>query len=229
MKRRKLIQTLVAGSAAVLAGGRAEAAPRKPRNAVAGGGRQQFLLFDHQATFKDNWSRRSPDWIEEPADGFLMLFRGKEFAERRSREIPDDWTTPVNYAQGTLQVRIEVLEKPNDTITSGLILRLITEKHGGNHSIWFCSETCKFNRTGIFHFSEPVAAGKRHYGPHFRFDRPLYEAQLIVTDDARGIVHKGWERGWKGEPDLTAYLPLKARFSAIVVAPGSTFAPPAWW
>jgi hypothetical protein len=192
-------------------------------------GPTQFLLVDHTTTFRDNWRRKMANWIEEPTDGFLMLFKGDDFAERRSKEIPGDWTQPVDYRDGTLHVRVEVLKKPNVTVTSGMIMRLISEKHSGLNTIWYCDQQCKFTRPGVYHFEEKIADGRRHYGPGFRFDRPLFEIQLIVTDDARGIVHKQWERGFKGEPDLGPYLPLEVRFSAYVVRPGARFAQPAWW
>ena len=70
--------------------------------ASATGHAQQFVLFD--ATFTVT---------KEDADNFKP---GKSHYYVRDKalnaERPKDWTSPVDYRNGTVHIRIEVLEKP---------------------------------------------------------------------------------------------------------------------
>jgi hypothetical protein len=63
-------------------------------------------------------------------------------------------------------------------------------------------------------------------------DRPLFAMQLAVTYQRGAIVHRRVEQGhnkFEGSPDLSLYLPLKVRYTAIVVAKGATLTPPSGW
>jgi hypothetical protein len=62
-------------------------------------------------------------------------------------------------------------------------------------------------------------------------DRPLFAMQLAVTDQRGAIVHRRVEQGhnkFEGSPDLSLCLPLKVRYTAIVVA-GAKLTPPSGW
>jgi hypothetical protein len=67
----------------------------------------------------------------------------------------------------------------------------------------------------------------------FDFSQPLFAMQLAVTDLRGMIVHRRVEQGernrFEGSPDLGRYLPLKVRYTAIVVAQGAEFQKPSWW
>jgi len=63
-------------------------------------------------------------------------------------------------------------------------------------------------------------------------DQPLFAMQLAVTDLRGAIVHRRVEQGnnkFEGSPNLALYLPLKVRYTAIVVAKGAEFKKPSWW
>ncbi len=196
----------------------------------------QFLLVDESVHYTDNFVKGQRDDIRDPFDGFLMLFRGEEYRERRSREIPDNWIAPRNFADGRAHYRVEVFEKPNDTHPTALLCRMTTECHHGTHNVHLGYRVCQFRAKGLFHFEQDVRwAFPMVPLTQFRWDLPIWEVQLVVTDQKGGTVHKLWEQGghichpYEGLPNLGLYLPLRVRFSIVVVGHGEKFVPPEWW
>jgi hypothetical protein len=66
----------------------------------------------------------------------------------------------------------------------------------------------------------------------FNWEHPIHAFQLVVVD-GRGVpVSRRVEQGknpFQGSPNLGLYLPLDIRYTAVVVAPGAQFTPPAGW
>jgi hypothetical protein len=63
---------------------------------------QQFVLFDATFTFtKEDADNSKPSKSHYYVTGKML-----------NAERPKDWTTPVDYRNGTVQIRAEVLEKP---------------------------------------------------------------------------------------------------------------------
>jgi hypothetical protein len=148
-------------------------------------------------------------------------------------DIPDSWYAPTNFFDGTIHYRVEVLEKPDDRTLTSLLSRVTTEIHEGTHNVWLGHGVVTFAASGLHHYEQPVKAFRPFIrNTKFRFDKPLYELQLIVADN-RGIpVHKWVEQGknpYEHSPDIKRYLPLKVRYTAIVVAQGAKLRAPAWW
>ncbi len=174
-----------------------------------------------------------------PDDGFRTVFTPtndshfNESRQYRSTEIPDSWLAPVNYYDGKIHYRVEVMEKPNNNIVTSLLCRVTTEEFHGTHNVWFGHGVVAFRQPGIYHFEQAVLARRPFIrDSKFRFDKPLFAMQLAVTDQRGAIVHRRVEQGnnkFEGSPDLSLYLPLKVRYTAIVVAQGAEFKKPSWW
>jgi hypothetical protein len=148
-------------------------------------------------------------------------------------DIPASWLEPVNFYDGTIHYRIDVAEKPDQRTLTSLISRITTDTHEGTHNIWLGHGVVTFDRKGFHHFEQPVKAF-RPMVPRtgFRFNGKVAELQLCVADSRGAIVHKWVEQSnnsYMGSPDLALYLPLKVRYTAVVVAGGARFDKPAWW
>lgn len=62
----------------------------------------QFVLFDVTFTFTQEDALNS-----KPSQSHYYVK-----SDRLNAERPKDWTTPVDYRNGTVHLRLEVLEKP---------------------------------------------------------------------------------------------------------------------
>ena len=139
----------------------------------------------------------------------------------------------MNYRDGKIYYRLEVFDKPNSTTITSVISRLTTDTYEATHNIWLGFGACAFREKGVHHFEQPVLAFRPMIpNVKFNWDHPIHAYQLVVTD-GRGVpVSRRVEQGknpFEGSPDLSLYLPLELRHTAIVVAPNEKFVPPAWW
>lgn len=199
----------------------------------------QFLLADHRVRFTANDNDPTRDiHALTPTDGFEVIYvpEGERRWQPRMKKYPswpDNWRRPVDYFSGRIHYRIEVFEKPNDTTVTQVISRLTTDTYEGTHNIWLGHGVSAFQRKGV-HYSEQPVMGFRPMiaNVQFNWEHPIHAFQLVVVD-GRGVpVHRRLEQKhsqFEGAPDLARYLPLDVRYAAVVVAPGASFVPPAWW
>lgn len=59
--------------------------------------------------------------------------------------------------------------------------------------------------------------------------QPQLMDQGRQRDSGRSRIEQGERSKFEGSPNLSLYLPLKVRYTAIVVAKGAVFQQPAWW
>lgn len=185
------------------------------------------------------WKSKYPDpEINHYGDGFRIAFidpKDSHYIKGRDKwpGIPDNWRAPVNYYDGTIYYRVEVLEKPDEETLTSVIMRVTTEVHEGTHNVWLGHGVCTFREKGVHYFQQPVHAHRPFIrDTKFSFEKPLYEMQLVVADSRGAVVHRVVEQAhnkFQGSPNLGLYLPLKVRYSAVVVAKGEQFEKPAWW
>lgn len=220
---------------------------------------QQFTLIDHLARFCPGAPEKPAPWGAPPTpkpapwpydfrdepinhlgDGFKIVwidprepYWHPRMETARTPDLPDSWTRPTDFRDGTAHYRIEVFEKPNDTQPTTLLSRLTTDVHHGTHNVWLGHGVCVFTTKGTHYFSQPVYAHRPFTREsRFNWDRPVYELQLVVSDLRGAVVHRFIEQAhntYDGAPDLSLYLPLKVRYSAIITAPGQSLEKPSWW
>ncbi len=92
----------------------------------------QFVLVDVTFTMTQEEGMKT---------GSHYYVRGDKFNPDR----PKDWTTPVDYRNGTLHVRAEVFKKPPGTQTTGWTLCYIANV--GNYG---CADTDYYTSPGVF-------------------------------------------------------------------------------
>ncbi len=199
----------------------------------------QFLLADHRVRYTANDIDPTAHIHSlTPTDGCEVIYvpEGERRWQPRMKKYPswpDNWIEPVNYRDGTIYFRLEVLEKPDERTITQVISRLTTDTYEGTHNIWLGFGACAFRRKGVHYFGQRVLAHRPMIpNVQFNWEHPIHAFQLVVVD-GRGVpVHRRLEQGrnsFQGSPDLALYLPLELRYSAIVVAPGATLDKPTWW
>jgi hypothetical protein len=144
---------------------------------------------------------------------------------------PGDWTSPDNYAEGTVHIRVEArsldlpiygwyetssqLAPPDFTATYwSPQLCFFQDAHIPSKHACVTSTTIMFNAPGLYH-------GTRSMASMYQYDvidwtRPLMNPMVIAkTQSPSGRSY--------GDQDVDM------RYTAIVVAQGDTFDPPSWW
>ena len=161
----------------------------------------QFVLFDATFTFTkadaDN-SKPSPShyYVKGP-----ML----------NAERPRDWTAPVDYRNGTVHVRLEVLEKPAGGEPTTWSVCYIPNK-GRNHG-YGCIGTDVYKEAGVY--EKDIDMTKFWQNDDIVWSEGIKEMHLVIKDNSggQGHAHK--------RPDHEKFFPTKIRMTLIQVSKGS--------
>ncbi|HWR26517.1 MAG TPA: PGF-pre-PGF domain-containing protein, partial [candidate division Zixibacteria bacterium] len=133
--------------------------------------------------------------------------------------IPNNLVSPVNYAQGTLYQRLQVISKPTTRNVKYQLCvfqdQIIPEKHA-------CTDRSRlsFNSPGTYYADQPMTS-LYQYG-NISWNRSLRIEMLVVSDGSGFPIDDryGWNGTWDGSPDFTLYYPMQVRYTAIIVPPG---------
>lgn len=124
---------------------------------------------------------------------------------------PDNWTTPINYAAGTIYFYQEISTKPSDRNT---IIDFCFISSGG----YGCIETIHYTKAGVVETMRGMAPGGHwHQRNQINFTRRINSIQLVLKDP---------ETYTNGGNPKSAFLPSKMRFVATLVSPGGTYVKP---
>ena len=96
---------------------------------------EQFLLFDEVFTFE------AKDAVPSKSHLFVK-------AEQFGKNTPKDWTSPIDYRNGSAHIRIEVLEKPAGDVPTVWSLCYIPMK--GQNNNYGCLSSPSYTKTGVF-------------------------------------------------------------------------------
>lgn len=161
----------------------------------------QFVLFDETFTFeeKDAVPTKSHLFVEATSFG---------------KGTPKDWTAPVDYRNGTVHVRIEVLQKPEgDTPTYWSLCYLPVKGQKNNYG---CVSTPKYTKAGLYEKDEKMTE--------------FWENDSIVWTEGikrMALVLKGEKVDGQShahlQPDLKKFFPTKIRVTMIQVSKGAKY------
>lgn len=165
----------------------------------------QFVLFDTTFTFTkadaDN-SKPSPShyYVKGP-----ML----------NAQRPGDWTAPVDYRNGTVHVRLEVLEKPEGgepTTWSVCYIPNKGQKHG-----YGCIGTSVYKEAGVY--EKDIDMTKFWQNDDIVWSEGIKEMHLVIKDNSggQGHAHK--------RADHEKFFPTKVRMTLIQVSKGAKYDP----
>jgi hypothetical protein len=124
---------------------------------------------------------------------------------------PDNWTSPVNYAAGTIHFYQEIETKPSPRVTIIDFCFISNPGYG-------CIETLPYTKTGVNETMRSMAPnGDWYQRNQIDFTRKMGSIELVIKDPAT------YTNGCPKQ-DCT---PSKMRFVAILVPPGGTYQKPA--
>lgn len=164
---------------------------------------EQFVLFDVTFTFTQEDALNS-----KPSQSHYYL---KD--DRLNPQRPKDWTTPVDYRNGTAHLRLEVLEKPAGDQPTSWSVCYIPYK-GQNHG-YGCIGTGPYSKTGVI--EKDLDMTKFWQNNDIIWSQGIKEMHLVLKDDKNLHAHK--------RPDPEKFFPTKVRMTVIQVSKGSTYDP----
>ncbi len=133
---------------------------------------------------------------------------------------PASWTSPINYSQGTLYQRVEIIEKPTTTPARYALCMFQDQVLAPRHA---CGDPSKiaFTGTGIYYSSQSMTS-LYQYSTAVDWTRKPHVIMLDITDDFnhQPDSYTGFMDKWFGTPNWSLYYPMKLRYTAIIVPPG---------
>ncbi|HEY0706336.1 MAG TPA: MYXO-CTERM sorting domain-containing protein [Polyangia bacterium] len=164
---------------------------------------EQFVLFD--ATFDYTWDNAINS---KPSKSHFYVNEGNFL----NKDRPKNWLTPVDYRNGTLHVRAEVISKPPGMQTVGWTLCYISS--GG----YGCADSDYYKTTGVF--ERDVKMTSFWNNTQVQWASGVRQMDLIyaINDSGSGHVHN-----YPNLKDQTT--PTRVRITMIQVSAGSTYDP----
>jgi len=178
-------------------GGSALLAMPEPRRAP------QFVLIDVTFTFTKEDAENST-----PSKSHYYV-RG----DRVNPDRPKDWTSPVDYRNGTVHVRTEVLEKPAGGQPTTWSLCYIPNK--GQKNGYGCTSTGVYKEKGVI--EQDVSMKSFWENDSIVWSEGVKEMHLVLKDNKNLHAHK--------RPDPENFFPTKVRITMVQVAAGSKYDP----
>lgn len=166
---------------------------------------RQFVLFDVEFTYTKEDADNS-----RPSKSHFYITGNKLNAER-----PKDWTSPVDYRNGTVHIRLEVLEKPPGQAPSTWSLCYIPNKGQGNG--YGCTSTALYHEEGVYEEDIPMTSFWENES--IVWSEGIRQMDLVIKDGSggKGHAHK--------RADHEKFFPTKVRITMVQVAAGSEYDP----
>ena len=164
---------------------------------------EQFVLFDATFTFtKDDADNSKPSPSHYYVRDKLM-----------NAERPKDWTSPVDYRNGTAHVRLEVLEKPAGDEATTWSVCYIPNK--GQKNGYGCFNTPVYKEAGVYEQDIPMT--KFWQNDSIVWDQGIKEMHLVIKDNSGGSGHAHKRK------DHEKFFPTKVRMTVIQISVGSKY------
>ncbi len=166
---------------------------------------QQFVLFDVTFTYTKQDADNS-----RPSKSHYYV-RGKMLNPDR----PRDWARPVDYRNGTVHIRTEVIEKPAGGEPTTWTLCYIPNK--GRKNGYGCTGTVVYREKGVY--EQDVKMTSFWQNDSIVWSEGIKEMHLVIKDGSGGNGHA------HKRADAEKFFPTKVRITMIQVAAGSTYDP----
>jgi len=161
----------------------------------------QFVLFDVTFTFtKEDAENSKPSKSHYYVKGDLI-----------NPDRPKDWTAPVDYRNGTVHIRTEVLEKPEGGQPTTWSLCYIPNK--GQKNGYGCTTTGVYKEKGVF--EQDVSMKSFWENDSIIWSEGVKQMDLVLKDDKNLHAHK--------RPDPEKFFPTKVRITMVQVAAGAKY------
>jgi hypothetical protein len=126
---------------------------------------------------------------------------------------PKDWTAPVDYRNGTVHIRTEVIEKPEGGEPTTWSLCYIPNK--GQKNGYGCTNTTLYKEKGVY--EQDVSMTKFWENDSIIWSEGIKEMHLVLKADKNLHAHK--------RPDPEHFFPTKVRITMVQVAAGAKYDP----
>jgi hypothetical protein len=165
----------------------------------------QFVLFDVEFTYTKADADNST-----PSKSHYYVTHDK-----LSPNIPKDWTSPVDFRNGTVHIRLEVMEKPPGRAPTTWTLCYIPNKGQGNG--YGCTNTGLYQDTGVYEKDVPMTTFWENQS--IVWTEGIKQMDLVIKDDSggQGHAHK--------RADHEKFFPTKVRITMIQVAKDAVYDP----
>ncbi len=165
----------------------------------------QFVLFDETFTYtKDDADHSKPSKSHYYVKGMKL-----------NQDRPKDWTAPVDYRNGTVHVRLEVIEKPSGGEPTTWSLCYIPNKGTGNG--YGCTGTAVYREPGVY--EKDVAMTAFWENKSIVWSEGIKQMDLVIKDDSGGAGHAHKRK------DAEKFFPTKVRITMVQVSAGSKYDP----
>jgi hypothetical protein len=162
----------------------------------------QFVLFD--VTFR--YTKADADNSTPSKSHYYVK------SDKLNPNRPIDWTSPVDYRNGTVHVRIEVLEKPPGGEPTTWTLCYIPNK--GHYG---CTGTDLYRETGVYEKDVPMTAWWQN--GEIIWSEGIKQMDLVIKDSSGGGGHA------HKRADHEKFFPTKVRITMTQVSAGSKYDP----
>jgi hypothetical protein len=166
---------------------------------------EQFTLFD--VTF--NYTKADADNAKPNPSHYYVK------GDRLNPQRPKDWTAPVDFRNGTVHVRLEVIEKPSGGEPTTWSVCYIPNK-GQGHG-YGCIGTDVYKEAGVY--EKDVDMTKFWQNNDLVWSEGVKEMHLVIKDNSGGSGHA------HKRPDHEKFFPTKVRMTLTQVSKGSKYDP----
>jgi hypothetical protein len=166
---------------------------------------EQFVLFDATFTFTKADADNS-----RPSKSHYYV-KGAAINPQR----PKDWTQPVDYRNGTVHIRAEVLEKPAGGEPTTWTLCYIPNKGQGNG--YGCTGTDVYREKGVY--EKDVSMKSFWQNDAIVWAEGIKQMDLVIKDNSGGGGHA------HKRADPEKFFPTRMRITMVQVSAGSTYDP----
>lgn len=165
----------------------------------------QFVLFD--VTF---------DYTKEDADNSKPSKSHYYVKDKMlNAERPKDWTSPVDYRNGTVHVRLEVLEKPVGEEPTTWSICYIPNK--GQKNGYGCLGTDIYKKVGVY--EKEISMKAFWENDSIVWTEGIKQMDLVIKDNSGGSGHA------HKRSDYEKFFPTKVRLTLTQVSAGSKYDP----
>jgi hypothetical protein len=164
---------------------------------------EQFVLFDQVFTFAEKDAVPTESHIKVTPDLF-------------AKDTPKDWTKPVDYRDGTLHIRWEVLEKPPGEAPTFWSICYIPVK--GQKNGYGCASSPTYTVPGVYEKDEDMT--RFWENDSIVWTEGIKMMTLVIkAAKVQGRSHAHLQ------PDLGKFFPTKIHVTLVQVSKGATYDP----
>lgn len=165
----------------------------------------QFVLFD--VTFR--YTKQDADNSKPSKSHYYVT------GEQLNPNRPRDWIAPVDYRNGTVHIRAEILEKPPGGEPTTWTICYIPNRGQGNG--YGCTGTDLFREAGVY--EKDVSMKSFWQNEAIVWNEGIKQMDLVIKDGSGGNGHA------HKRADHEKFFPTKVRLTVVQVSAGSKYDP----